>query len=651
MLLRRCVPSAVVPLALALALLAAAPVGAAAPPKPSPPLETVVNGQSVTDGRAVIVNGVILFPLYVLAERLGLSASWLEETRTVRLEAFGKVVYLPLDQKVALVDGRSFKLAEPAHAFEGRTFVPLRFLAEILQFEVRYTGSKRRVEVRAPEYFLTDIRYSLADGRPRLVFSGTRPPKPQVTLKQNPLRLVLDFRARLSLPAGALPTGDPLVREVSWKQERLDLARVTVALERDMPYALETISDRLEVVFPPQVRSAGLVVDGGRRMLTVNSTSPLQARIHRLPDPDRLVIDLPGAVLAAPSRIPLADDWVEGVRLGQLDAQTVRVVADLRGPLAWKEEGLPAPDPGPGLDGGWVFRLHLLNRVTQLSFQSFRDRTQLRLQLAVPALPTVVVDRRTGRLEIDLAEAVADGLPAELPVDDGTVDRVSLLADDSGTVRWAVSLPYYVGHQVIPGKPGEAVVEISRSPVYRTRIFLDPGHGGADAGAIGPNGVLEKEVNLDIALRLREALREAGAEVFLSREADVFIPLYDRPRNANDLGAAVFVSIHANANPKTGESGTETYYHPDRRESKELAQAVQKKLVDILKLNDRSIRPTREFVVTREANMPAVLAEVAFLSNPGEERLLGDAGFRQKAAEALAEGIMAHFRERLENGR
>ncbi|MGE5554532.1 MAG: N-acetylmuramoyl-L-alanine amidase [Betaproteobacteria bacterium] len=629
-------------------LLLAAPESLLAAPSSFAPLATLINDRSVATGdQAVMVNGVILVPLRTLAERLGFAVGWLEETRTIRIQAYDQVIYLPLGNKVGLANGRSFKLSEPAQVLSGRTYVPLRFLSEILNFEVHYSAGKRRVEIRAPEYAVTDVRYALVDGRPQVILNGTRTPVAQATLKQNPLRLVLDLPwARLAIPAGTLPTDDPLVREVAWRQERRDLVRLTVSLGREMPYQLVSTDQRLSVVFPPQVRSAALIVDEGRRLIAIRSTAPLKPVVRRLSDPDRLVIDLPGAALAAMPRVLLNDAWVQALRLGQLDAETVRVVADMEGPLGWVEEstGTRQAEEGDGREQGAVWTLHLLNRVTEVTHQTFKDRTQLRLKLAVAATPTVV-DRQAGRLELDLAEAMAEGLPSEVAIGDGTVERLRLLEAGPGTVRWRIDLPYYVGHRILPGKAGEAVVEISRSPVYRKKIFLDPGHGGADPGAMGPSGLMEKEVNLDLALRLRQILAEAGAEVTLSRESDLFVPLHERPRVANSLEADIFISLHANANPKTWESGTETYYHPDRPDSRELAAALEKQLLEALRLRDRSIRPTREFVVIREASMPSVLVEVAFLSNPAEERLLADPQFRQNAAAAIAEGIMAYFRQ------
>lgn len=605
-------------------------------------LETVFNGETLPgSAQAVLLRGAILVPLQALGERLGFRTGWLAETRTVRLEAFGRVIYLPLGQKVGLVDGRSFKLPEPAQALDGRTFVPLKFVADVLGLEVRYAEAVRRVEIKGPRYTLTGVRYAFVDGRPRITLATwPKAPTAQAFVKHGPARLILDLPgSRLGLPPGALPTGDLLVKEVAWSQERRDTARLTITLGREMPYTLETVEDGLSVTFPPQVRGAALVLDGGRRFVTVQSTAPLKANVYRLSGPDRLVIDLPGAAFAGPEQVPVDDPWVKELRLSQWDATTVRVVADLVGPLGWES----ATAPGARDDATLAF--HLLNRVLGVDHRTFPDRTELRLRLAVPELPTVAADGRTGRLRLDLPEAVGEGLATEVALGDGAATRLRLLSPGPGTVQWEADLPYYLGHETRMARDGSAVVSLARSAVFRRRIFLDPGHGGADPGAIGPGGVMEKQVNLDIALRLREALREAGAEVVLARDDDRFVPLHERPALANGQQAEVFVSVHSNANLRPGEGGTETYFHPDRPESRSLATEIQTKLAEALGLVNRGIRPTREFVVVREATMPAVLIEVAFLSNPAEEKLLADPAFRQKVAEAVARGIADYFQK------
>lgn len=212
------------------------------------------------------------------------------------------------------------------------------------------------------------------------------------------------------------------------------------------------------------------------------------------------------------------------------------------------------------------------------------------------------------------------------------------------------------------------------------RVVIDAGHGGHDTGTIGPNGLMEKDLVLDVALRLGKLItQQLGAEVVYTRSGDVFIPLEQRTKIANNERADLFISIHANSSPEPSATGVETFFfnlNADRvsldlatrenatslssisdlndllhkavlenklEESREFAQKVQSALwTTSLKINSRSRdRGVRQapFVVLIGASMPSILAEIGFVSNPHDERLLKRADQRQKIAEALLKGI------------
>ena len=222
------------------------------------------------------------------------------------------------------------------------------------------------------------------------------------------------------------------------------------------------------------------------------------------------------------------------------------------------------------------------------------------------------------------------------------------------------------------------------------RIVIDAGHGGHDYGTIGPNGVLEKDVVLDVALRLSKLVRQRlGAEVVLTRSDDTFIPLRERTAIANDHKADLFLSIHANSSPAPEVAGTETFFlnftnSPDAldvaaRENAGSDKTVGelKDLIQTITLNDKieeshtfaediqnaiqaqaahSNASARNrgvkrapFVVLIGASMPSVLAEIGFLSNSRDENNLGKPEYRQKVAEALYKGLaqyaqsLSHF--------
>jgi N-acetylmuramoyl-L-alanine amidase len=219
------------------------------------------------------------------------------------------------------------------------------------------------------------------------------------------------------------------------------------------------------------------------------------------------------------------------------------------------------------------------------------------------------------------------------------------------------------------------------------RIVIDPGHGGFDTGAKGPQGLLEKDLCLDVALRLGQIIEEnlPGAEVVYTRKDDSYVPLEERTNIANRADADLFISIHANSSDSSEVRGVETYYlslasskeakelasrenaltqsslHdlPDlvqkitrnekKEESRQLAEQIQDMLSQRLQLvsrreKNRGVKQA-PFIVLTGANMPAVLSEISFVSNANDENLLLQGEQRQRIAEGLYRGIAGYLDE------
>jgi N-acetylmuramoyl-L-alanine amidase len=183
------------------------------------------------------------------------------------------------------------------------------------------------------------------------------------------------------------------------------------------------------------------------------------------------------------------------------------------------------------------------------------------------------------------------------------------------------------------------MVEVSASS---KKIAIDPGHGGTDPGAVGPTGLKEKDVNLQIALKLKAKLEAQGHTVVMTRDKDETVSLEDRVKKANEANADIFVSTHCNAAENPNAKGTETYRYPGSLKGKKLATEVQKELVNALETDDRGVKEGTYYVL-KHTKMPAILAEVAFISNPGEEEMLKTDETREKAAQAMKKGIDTYF--------
>jgi N-acetylmuramoyl-L-alanine amidase len=172
-------------------------------------------------------------------------------------------------------------------------------------------------------------------------------------------------------------------------------------------------------------------------------------------------------------------------------------------------------------------------------------------------------------------------------------------------------------------------------------IVVDAGHGGHDRGGGPGQRIPEKPYVLDIALRLRAALREAGFPVVMTRSSDVFVTLGGRCAAANSRRGAVFVSVHLNSAPREGADGIETYFYS--KKSASLAAAIHPRLVRAAGTEDRRVRQ-RGYYVLRNTRGVAVLCECGFLTNRAEASRILTASHRERLARAIAAGIIAQYR-------
>lgn len=175
-------------------------------------------------------------------------------------------------------------------------------------------------------------------------------------------------------------------------------------------------------------------------------------------------------------------------------------------------------------------------------------------------------------------------------------------------------------------------------------MAVDAGHGGTDAGTYHRSaGLMEKDINLDVARALSRRLTGAGARVVLTRADDSDVELEERVDLADREKAHLFVSIHVNEFPVSDCFGGQTFYYHSSPESRRLALLIQEELVRLQPENFREALP-QDFLVLRGPKMPSVLVEVGFLSNPGDRRMLADPAYRDRIAESIFLGILRYVR-------
>jgi N-acetylmuramoyl-L-alanine amidase len=256
----------------------------------------------------------------------------------------------------------------------------------------------------------------------------------------------------------------------------------------------------------------------------------------------------------------------------------------------------------------------------------------------------------------------------------------------TGSSKTSATKPDLVQQATIPTLTRDGQSTLTRALGLKIgRIVIDAGHGGHDTGTIGPTGLMEKDLCLDVALRLGKLIQQKlpDTEIVYTRSDDTFIPLEERTHIANDIKADLFVSIHANSSPDHGARGVETYYlnlrgSPEAMEvaarenaagqgnihdledmvkkiartekideSKELAEDIQDSLSKRIQktakpVKNRGVRKA-PFVVLIGADMPSILTEISFLSNPTDEQLLKKPEHRQHIAEGVFAGMTSYL--------
>jgi N-acetylmuramoyl-L-alanine amidase len=338
--------------------------------------------------------------------------------------------------------------------------------------------------------------------------------------------------------------------------------------------------------------------------------------------------------------------------------------------------------------------------VTDVSYWSYPDYTRVVIALSESAEFMKKSLSDPDRLYFDIkGSRIRKEIKTNLPVGNGMLKSVRAAQFNEDTVRVVLDLAKITDYKVVSIEdPAQIIIDVYGNSLHtdktvsaRKRIVIDPGHGGHDPGAIGPNGLYEKDVVLDIGLKLKKILSEdPNFEVCMTRDRDVFIPLVERTAIANSKNADLFVSIHANSSSRKDTKGIETYFlnwtddeeamkvaarenkislkkmksmkkeldlldieladlkrDHKRDESNKLANYIQKSMVNELGKSYKQVVDLRVkwamFYVLFGAQMPSVLAEVSFISNPVEEKLLSNNSYREDLARSIASGITRYM--------
>jgi len=420
--------------------------------------------------------------------------------------------------------------------------------------------------------------------------------------------------------------------------------------------------------------------------VTIESDTPLSARHQVTEAPYRLVVDIDGlelrdALRELVGKVRPDDPFIAGVRVGQYQPRVVRLVFDLRQAIRPQQFTL---EPVAAYQHRLVFDLYPAEETDPL-LALLRDKEAAE-ERAVRAVRDALGEL-IARIERPQTELP---MPLPLPLPPPHAASASPLPGLSSPPSPAPPASAPPSNTPAPTPPPEPPTPAEQRRVDRLVIVaLDPGHGGEDPGAIGPTGLREKDVVLAIALQLRDKLNAVpGMRVMMTRDADFFVPLNDRVQKARRVQADLFISIHADAflRPEArgasvfalstrGASSAAAKWMAQRENSADqvggvnvrgvkdtqvlqamLDMSTTAQIKDSLKLGSEVLsgigrvgalhkRQVEQagFAVLKAPDVPSILVETAFISNPEEEARLRDPDFRAELVDAITTGVKRYF--------
>jgi N-acetylmuramoyl-L-alanine amidase len=445
----------------------------------------------------------------------------------------------------------------------------------------------------------------------------------------------------------------------------------------------------------PEVTALRRWVGPSYTRIVINVEGEVKFNTTRLPHPDRIVLDLMNSRLSSAlvgKTFPIENGFLRQVRVGQFQPTVARVVLDVEKIEDYSVFTLPNPfrlvidingqpptavgktslaekeTPGTSAPETKAAEARKASAPTSDTAKGTPAGTEKQIAKATSPQPDEkpAAISRTPERNVATQEAAA----VKTPAGKKTAEPAKAKAVETATLPVKPPSPTEAGSRTLTRALGLKIA----------RIVIDPGHGGHDTGTIGPTGLMEKDVVLDVGLKLKKLIEEkTDAEVIMTRTDDTFIPLEERTAIANEKGADLFISIHANASRDRRARGIETYFlnftsNPEAlevaarenattqesvhqlqdlikkialtekiEESQDFATHVQREVYARLRKStgagkNRGVKKA-PFVVLIGANMPSILAEISFLTNPSDERLLKKPAHRERIAEALYRGV------------
>jgi len=641
----------------------------------------------------VILNDFTLVPARDVFEELGARVDWDPSTRHIYIEYKEYFILLQIDNSVALLNDAPALMDIFPQIINGRTMIPVRFVAESLGFLVDWDQDLRTVFIDTyyqeqppttmpppdsppsengaqPSYQgivpardispapLVDMDFPqtdvvgitmLSDIRQAIDISTSSEISEVRTSLLPDNRLIIDFHnAEMNTTATEFTPSDTSayrqIRVAQFQVTPSKITRVVVELQSGVHYSITMSPDRRTLSIDFQRNYISNIAHHSSSVadyITITGTRAVALNVSHFSGPDRFVVDIPFADITQRD-LAIYSRFVRLVNASAHNQDTVRIVLELneRASFSVDYSGNSATI-----------------RLTEATHRNmFYDNTTGVLRLArghsaLHANSLTITDAYWDRQTIITLPGDFSGMYGFGIFE---INDHNMLAFDTQTINGVTRITASSRRilAVTITEDSNYIYITFRHPreVYNRIVVIDPGHGGADPGTTSIGGVHEKYLVLNVSLKLLELFNSSSdVRVYMTRRSDTTVSRPARAALANEVGADLFISVHMNsAAPNQAPRGTETHYHPDADirgggfNSAQMAEIFQRHVQGALGTVDRRLVRGAWDVLTM-TNMPSILSEIGFLSNPYEAEMLKNPATQMQAAQAMFNATMEIF--------
>lgn len=616
----------------------------------------------------LIKDNITYIPLRHFGEGVGYTVTWTASTETMDMKSDKASAKVVIGSGTAVVNGKNVKISPEAVLYNGRAYVPVSFIEGNFEYDVKYDKAKNiaSIDKRKPTEVLPekqedttvygnaklqDVIYDDSGGFPQLNIVSDNPVKYKSVTMYDPDRMVIDIENSTlgtEFETKEINKGGIIGVRVSQYSTNPNIVRVVVDLEDEQTCMLVQSNDKktVSLIYANIINPVGFMKENGKDVLLIRGTQDNDTNVFQLANPDRLVVDVQKAVLKEQQSVEAKTDYVKTIRTGQVDVGVARVVLDLEPDMYYDVK-----------NEGSLTKVYVSNvPFSFVDYKKYYNSASIKLSVGTEVEYQPIIDEASRTLRV-LIPGDLDVEQKIYPINDNMLQQIEVTKEVHGDAIYtaaAFKMKPMVDFELL----SPAVTKLvnirfmqKAESIDQLTVLIDPGHGGTDPGAISiDKSMNEKTLNLDVALRLNRILKGLGFNTMMTRSDDRYVDLASRSGMANDNYVDFFMSIHFNAFTSSAK-GIETLYYPNEitdeypMDNREMANIFHNEIIGALKRPSRGITPRPGLHVLNKTKMPAILAELGFITNKEEFAEIKKEEYREMAARALAVAIVKYFEE------